>query len=47
MDVKFMEKNTGEKRFDNIKQDDVVILPAFGATIQELKELDEKYVNRI
>lgn len=35
----------GEKDFSTIGSDEVVILPAFGATIDELQTLDKKYVN--
>lgn len=34
----------GEKQFDHIGKEDVVILPAFGATIQEMQLLDKKGV---
>ncbi len=34
----------GEKEFEHIGKEDVVILPAFGATIQEMQLLDEKGV---
>lgn len=34
----------GEKQFEHIEQNDVVILPAFGATIQEMQLLDKKGV---
>ena len=36
--------NNGEKQFEHIEQNDVVILPAFGATIQEMQLLDKKGV---
>lgn len=51
MDVKFLEKlNTKEaqgppqKNYAAVQEGDVVILPAFGATIQEMQLLDQKYV---
>ena len=43
MDVKFMDGKKGPKNFDAVGSGDVVILPAFGATIQEMQLLDEKY----
>lgn len=39
-----MEKGEGGKDFNAISNGDVVILPAFGGTIQELQLLDQKYV---
>ena len=42
MDVKFMDGKSGPKNFDAVGSGDVVILPAFGATIQEMQLLDEK-----
>lgn len=44
MDVKFMDGKKGPKNFDAVGSGDVVILPAFGATIQEMQLLDEKKV---
>ena len=43
MDVKFMDGKSGPKNYDAVGSGDVVILPAFGATIQEMQLLDEKY----
>lgn len=43
--VKFIEKDEeNEKDFSHIKEGDVVMLPAFGATLDEMKELDSKKV---
>jgi 4-hydroxy-3-methylbut-2-enyl diphosphate reductase len=44
MDIDFLPVQGGEKQFDHIQQNDVVILPAFGATIQEMQLLDKKGV---
>ncbi len=45
MDIQFMEKDAeGEKRFDEIADGDVVILPAFGASLDEMQTLDAKGV---
>ncbi|KAJ1462742.1 LytB protein-domain-containing protein [Pelagophyceae sp. CCMP2097] len=39
--IEFMEKTAdGGKRFDNVKPGDVVILPAFGATLEEMQHFD-------
>merc|ERR1719261_19769 len=44
--VNFIEKyeEDGTKDFSKIKEGDVVMLPAFGATLDEMKELDAKKV---
>jgi 4-hydroxy-3-methylbut-2-enyl diphosphate reductase len=42
MDVKFMDGKKGTKDYSVVDSGDVVILPAFGATIQEMQLLDEK-----
>lgn len=44
MDIKFMDGKSGAKDYSKVNNGDVVILPAFGATIQEMKLLDEKGV---
>jgi len=45
MDVKFIEKTSdGGKRFETVQDGDVVILPAFGASLDEMQLLDEKGV---
>jgi 4-hydroxy-3-methylbut-2-enyl diphosphate reductase len=37
MNVNFIEKLEGQKkRFDTVKDGDVVILPAFGASLEEM-----------
>jgi 4-hydroxy-3-methylbut-2-enyl diphosphate reductase len=42
MDVHFIEVVDGVKDFSGVGQGDVVILPAFGASVQEMKLLHEK-----
>ncbi|MEO0947284.1 MAG: 4-hydroxy-3-methylbut-2-enyl diphosphate reductase [Cyanobacteria bacterium J06641_5] len=42
MDVQFIEVEAGQKDFSGIGSGDVVILPAFGASVQEMQILDEK-----
>ena len=43
MNVKFIEKvGEGKKNFDTIGEGDVVILPAFGASFEEMDMLDKK-----
>lgn len=44
MDVQFIEGAEGEKDFSSVKQGDVVILPAFGASVQEMKLLNDREV---
>lgn len=47
MDIDFMEKDAaaeGGKRFDRVNDGDVVILPAFGASLEEMQLLDSKGV---
>jgi len=50
MDVKFIEKDADAeygKRFDTVGEGDVVILPAFGASLEEMKLLDTKGVTTV
>ena len=42
MNVKFIEVENGAKNFDIIHSGDVVILPAFGASVQEMQLLNDK-----
>jgi 4-hydroxy-3-methylbut-2-enyl diphosphate reductase len=42
MDVKFLQGKIGGKDYSVVNEGDVVILPAFGATIQEMNYLDQK-----
>ncbi len=42
MDVHFIEVVNGEKSFSVVNSGDVVILPAFGASVQEMQLLNEK-----
>jgi len=44
MNIKFMQGGIGKKDYSVVQDGDVVILPAFGATIQEMKFLDDKGV---
>lgn len=45
MDVQFIEKlGEGKKDFDNVEDGDVVILPAFGASFEEMDYFDKKNV---
>jgi 4-hydroxy-3-methylbut-2-enyl diphosphate reductase len=47
MDIKFMDKDVSKlagKDFDAIDKGDVVILPAFGASLEEMQLLDDKGV---
>ncbi len=41
MDVQFIEVNGEEKDFSEVGRGDVVILPAFGASVQEMKLLND------
>lgn len=42
MEVKFVPVEANQKDFSVVDQGDVVILPAFGASVQEMQILDEK-----
>ena len=42
MNVKFIQVENGVKNFDIIDRGDVVILPAFGASVQEMQLLNDK-----
>lgn len=42
MDVQFIQVDGGEKDFSGVASGDVVILPAFGATVQEMQLLNER-----
>ncbi|RWR95674.1 hydroxymethylbutenyl diphosphate reductase [Cinnamomum micranthum f. kanehirae] len=44
MDVKNIPIEDGKKQFDVVEKDDVVILPAFGAAVEEMLTLSEKNV---
>ncbi|CAA6653464.1 unnamed protein product [Spirodela intermedia] len=44
MEVKNIPLDEGKKVFDVVDKDDVVILPAFGAAVEEMKILSEKNV---
>ena len=50
MEIQFMEKDSdavGGKRFDLVEEGDVVILPAFGASLEEMQLLDDKGVTTV
>lgn len=44
MDVKLIPVENGKKNFDVVNKGDVVILPAFGAAVEEMLTLSEKNV---
>jgi 4-hydroxy-3-methylbut-2-enyl diphosphate reductase len=44
MDIKLLDGEKSQKNYGAVKDGDVVILPAFGATIQEMQYLDNKGV---
>jgi len=44
MGIKFIPVEDGVKNFDQVEKDDVVILPAFGATLEEMQLLTERGV---
>ena len=46
MKVNFIEKNEdGSKDFDIVKDNDVVLLPAFGASLEEMQYFNDKNVD--
>ena len=45
--IEFIEKTAEGKRFDKVERGDVVILPAFGATLEEMQLMDERGVTTI
>eukprot|EP00617_Octactis_speculum_P021178 CAMPEP_0185766642 /NCGR_PEP_ID=MMETSP1174-20130828/38551_1 /TAXON_ID=35687 /ORGANISM="Dictyocha speculum, Strain CCMP1381" /LENGTH=418 /DNA_ID=CAMNT_0028450421 /DNA_START=166 /DNA_END=1422 /DNA_ORIENTATION=+ len=45
--IEFIEKTAEGKRFDTVNEGDVVILPAFGATLEEMQLLDERGVTTV
>ena len=47
MDINIIEDTGSGKDFSGIKPEDVVILPAFGASVQEMKMLSEKGVQLV
>jgi 4-hydroxy-3-methylbut-2-enyl diphosphate reductase len=44
MGVNFIEEKAGSKDFSAVKAGEVVILPAFGASVHEMKLLNERDV---
>lgn len=44
MEVKFIPVSEGKKQFDVVDKGDVVILPAFGAAVDEMRILNENSV---
>ena len=47
MDINIIEDTGAGKDFSGIKSEDVVILPAFGASVEEMKMLSEKGVQLV
>lgn len=45
MDITIIQEQEGVKDFSHVKPDDVVILPAFGASLQEMMLLSDRGVN--
>lgn len=44
MNVKTLPVNAGKKEFDLVNKGDVVVLPAFGAAVEEMRILDDKNI---
>lgn len=44
MDIKFVEVEDDKKDFSKVEKGDVVILPAFGASVQEMRLLADRGV---
>jgi len=44
MDINIIDDTGKGKDFSSIKQEDVVILPAFGASVQEMQMLNDRGV---
>lgn len=42
MNIQFIELENGEKNFESVAHGDVVILPAFGASVQEMQLLNDR-----
>jgi len=45
--IEFIEKDDSGKRFEKVESGDVVILPAFGATLEEMQLMDQRGVTTI
>ena len=45
MDITIIKEDAGVKDFSHVKPNDVVILPAFGASLQEMMLLSDRGVN--
>ena len=45
--IEFIEKDDTGKRFEKVESGDVVILPAFGATLEEMQLMDQRGVTTI
>ncbi len=44
MDIEIIEDGGGGKDFGGVRAEDVVILPAFGASVQEMRLLNDRGV---
>lgn len=44
MNVKTLPNNAGKKEFDLVNKGDIVVLPAFGAAVDEMRILNDKNV---